>query len=309
MELEHKIDKMEEELTILKNEVKTTLLDIREYVLANEGNPLRMLGFNRPNPDADINDSVQNLEQNPYAGKKDRGGNGNSRTGDNLEDIQSRAEKGDPEHDSQSLKGDKEEVVSGADSVQGEVDQPLAFTSPDQAEAGEQQMSSLSPTQEYYSDAEGGSSMPPPLPGQKPGDIISDQEWMDQPDEVANNEEDGPLFGRSYYRKKDKLNLLTLAGLARWAERSVGKIGKERVESIVEIYGTAGNYFPESYKETITHIISLTDGENTNGPVAIWDSISVLLQLDSLLEGNFKNEAAALSTLFDDGGGYPWTKP
>ncbi|MFC2027366.1 hypothetical protein ACFLU3_01630 [Chloroflexota bacterium] len=104
-----------------------------------------------------------------------------------------------------------------------------------------------------------------------------------------------------------EVNLMTLIGLVRWVEKSIKKIGKEKVEAIVEIYRTAG-YLPSSYKDTIPQIILLADDEKPEGSVSMGDSISVLLQLDGLLGGKFKTESAVLSTLFGDDGDYPWTK-
>ena len=104
-----------------------------------------------------------------------------------------------------------------------------------------------------------------------------------------------------------EVNLMTLIGLVRWVEKSIQKIGKERVEAIVEIYRTAG-YLPSSYNDTIPQVIRLADDEKPEGVITMGDSISVLLQLDSLLGGKFKTESAVLSTLFGDDGGYPWTK-
>ena len=106
---------------------------------------------------------------------------------------------------------------------------------------------------------------------------------------------------------QNEVNLMTLIGLVRWVEKSIKKIGKEKVEAIVEIYRTAG-YLPSSYKDTIPQIILLADDEKPEGSVSMGDSISVLLQLDGLLGGKFKTESAVLSTLFGDDGDYPWTK-
>ena len=100
---------------------------------------------------------------------------------------------------------------------------------------------------------------------------------------------------------------MTLVGLVRWVERSIKAIGKEKVEAIVEIYRTAG-YLPTSYSEVIPQVVRLSDDVQAGNAVTMGDSINVLLQLDSLLGGKFKTESAILSTLFDDDGGYPWTK-
>jgi len=100
---------------------------------------------------------------------------------------------------------------------------------------------------------------------------------------------------------------MTLVGLVRWVEKSIRKIGKERVEAIVEIYRTAG-YLPSNYSDTIPQIVKLAEDEKPEEPVTMGDSISVLLQLDSLLGGKFKTESAVLATLFGEEEGYPWTK-
>lgn len=116
-----------------------------------------------------------------------------------------------------------------------------------------------------------------------------------------------PPLQQAQVEPVQQINLMTLIGLVRWVERSVKKIGKERVEAIVEIYRTAG-YLPSSCKDIIPQVIRLADDERPEGAVTMGDSISVLLQLDSLLGGKFRTEAAVLATLFDEEGGYPWTK-
>lgn len=107
--------------------------------------------------------------------------------------------------------------------------------------------------------------------------------------------------------EETQVNLMTLIGLVRWVEKSIKKVGKERVQAIVEIYRTAG-YLPASCKDIIPQVIRLAEDEKPDGAITMGDSINVLLQLDSLLGGKFKTESAVLSTLFDEDGGYPWTK-
>ena len=107
--------------------------------------------------------------------------------------------------------------------------------------------------------------------------------------------------------EETQVNLMTLIGLVRWVEKSIKKVGKERVQAVVEIYRTAG-YLPASCKDIIPQVIRLAEDEKPDGAITMGDSINVLLQLDSLLGGKFKTESAVLSTLFDEDGGYPWTK-
>ncbi len=109
-------------------------------------------------------------------------------------------------------------------------------------------------------------------------------------------------------QETSQVNLMVLVGLVRWVEKSIRKIGKDRVEAIIEIYRTAG-YLPAGYNDTIPQVIRLAEDEKPEEPVSMGDSINVLLQLDNLLGGKFKAESAVLATLFGEEGGYPWTKP
>ncbi len=95
------------------------------------------------------------------------------------------------------------------------------------------------------------------------------------------------------------MDLTTVAGLTQWAGNSMRKVGKKRVESIVEVYEMSG-LLPAQFKEILLRLIDLADGEEPEGRVTVKDCIAVFVQLDSILGRGYKPEAAVLSILLND---------
>ena len=96
------------------------------------------------------------------------------------------------------------------------------------------------------------------------------------------------------------MELGTLAGMMQWASKAVGRIGRKKVEAIVEVYELSGHLSPEQ-KEVLLKVLNLTEGEKPEGPVSTRECIAVLVQLDALLGKGGSLEGALLSILFDDG--------
>jgi len=96
------------------------------------------------------------------------------------------------------------------------------------------------------------------------------------------------------------MELGTLAGMMQWASKAAGRIGRKKVEAIVEVYQLTGHLSPEQ-KEVLLKVLNLTEGEKPEGPVSTRECIAVLVQLDALLGKGSTSEAALLSILFDDG--------
>ena len=103
-----------------------------------------------------------------------------------------------------------------------------------------------------------------------------------------------------------ELDLAMVIRLARWAEESVKKVGKEKVERLLEIYqGT--KYLSQRAREIILGLVHLVDEGKPEGQVTIKSCIGMLLQLDGILGGN-KKEQALLSLLLGNEEGELWTK-
>ncbi len=95
------------------------------------------------------------------------------------------------------------------------------------------------------------------------------------------------------------LDLATIAGLARWTASGIDRIGRKRIEAIVNIYRAAG-HLPSGLDEVLLQLTYLADSNEPDTPVTMTDCIAVLIQLDSLIERGNNPETALLSLLLDD---------
>lgn len=119
---------------------------------------------------------------------------------------------------------------------------------------------------------------------------------------------EGPGPGR---RKADgdgdsrRIDLATLATLGNWADRSARRIGRERVEAILDVYQVTG-YLPQNLKEVLLRLLALDNAPVNEEEISLRDCITVLLELNGIVIGHSKTEAAMLSLLVNANG---HTKP
>ncbi|MCL0093924.1 hypothetical protein M1O53_02965 [Dehalococcoidia bacterium] len=364
MELNQRIDELEGELKIVKNEVQSVLLDIRERVLSYYDNPFQTAVVNAPPkkaPEAATTASTGTTSTGttniageeptwkPLKQAGDDQSNGDSKMEEEAGTSQLKALMDQLEREREDLKREQQVAHSpspgGAQSAQPPLPtQPYHDVPQFQPAQALPPVPGFGPSQGDYRPPErghwqrpaetereetGSDQRPSPGPGSDPRWRMRAEEestqgagrrtvrrpprsprpeerGMDRHDEAADVERE-ELQDWAPNGDQMEVNLLTLVGLVRWAEKSTSKIGKERVEAVVEIYQTAG-CLPTSYKDVIPQIIRLADGEKPEAQPTMGDSLNVLLQLDSLLGKKFKTQAAILSTLFGDDGGYPWIK-
>ncbi len=95
------------------------------------------------------------------------------------------------------------------------------------------------------------------------------------------------------------LDLTSIAGLARWADSAINRIGRRRIEAIVEIYRMTGHLSP-GLDEVLLQLTQLADAEEPEGRITMRECIVVLVQLESLLGRGGRSETALLSLLLDE---------
>lgn len=385
MELSRRVDELEAELKIVKNEVQTVLLDIRERILSHYDNPFQVIEAAAPKKAGDntVTGAAAPIPAEappaPVEKKGPEPGEGAKKMQEAINPNEFKALSDQLESQKQAFEQHKRESLNAqpaapmAATPPYSIPQPMAGFPPQAMPQmgpglwGAGPMPNMAapppPTAEPFPQAPPvGHAVPsasqpmqhhhfqgarPAGPRAKPPESRGDVEpggtrgpapgqQGPRPLRRETGEKEGatgaPGFGRRFplearrgtgegkpesaargEKKEEKapedtqVNLMTLIGIVRWVEKSIKKVGKERVEAIVEIYRTAG-YLPASCKDIIPQVIRLAEDEKPEGVVTMGDAISVLLQLDSLLGGKFKTESAVLSTLFDEDGGYPWTK-
>ena len=107
------------------------------------------------------------------------------------------------------------------------------------------------------------------------------------------------------YTGKSKVDPITIAGLARWVDQAAARIGKERVEGLIEVCTIAG-YLPSSFGEVLLRLARLSEVKCGDGRVAASDYLALVLQLEALMGRSTQSGAALLAILSnadnDEGG-------
>ncbi len=99
---------------------------------------------------------------------------------------------------------------------------------------------------------------------------------------------------------RHRMSLVTIAGLNQWVDQTTAKMGKERVEALVEVCYTMGRLSP-SLRETLIRLVQLSQVKSCPLPVTAKDYLAVLVQLENLLGRSTQSETALLSFLEEGG--------
>ena len=79
------------------------------------------------------------------------------------------------------------------------------------------------------------------------------------------------------------MNLVTIAGLAQWTHRVLNKVGKENLESILEVSELTGR-IPKETKDVLLALVPLFEAKETDeGEISAKEIVSLLAQLDGFL--------------------------
>lgn len=242
MELNQRIDGLESELKLLKNEVKGTLLDIREGIL-NYQSP-----FNS-NPVAVVAREIVGVKS---------------------------ASEEEPIEASSGGAELADESSAKAEPV------PVAPTNDHQPDNGPALVGS-SPEMSAYESEE--APKPDPSAAQTNGHA--------QPKALVSP----PLVKES---SEVRLDLASIAGLARWAEDSTARVGKQHLKTLVEAYRLTGR-LSNGIDEVLLKMASLVELDGPQPTSSMKDCIAVLVGLDRLLGGANDSQATLVSMLLNEG--------
>ena len=79
------------------------------------------------------------------------------------------------------------------------------------------------------------------------------------------------------------MNLVTIAGLAQWTHRVLNKVGRENLESILEVSELTGR-IPKETKDVLLALVPLFEAnESDEGDISAKEIVSLLAQLDGFL--------------------------
>ena len=98
---------------------------------------------------------------------------------------------------------------------------------------------------------------------------------------VSSKEED--VLAPKQEEQQSVMNLVTIAGLAQWTHRVLNKVGRENLESILEVSELTGR-IPKETKEVLIALVPLFEArESDECEVSAKEVVSLLAQLDGFL--------------------------
>jgi len=274
MKDEQRIKTLEEELKVLKNEIKTVLLDLREQQL-NAENP-----FN----------------SNALAG-----------TGSRITSVNAERREIEAEMENYEAESNAEaDVVITPTDMEKIGEQTNTFESPTMLLATEK------PSEHKIAQDEVVDTPRTDISGID-NSIISAQDdmpgcWQEAEEcseEEFSNEPQQPKAILPNKRKKEqasstlnsKVDLVVIAGLTQWIDQTTAKLGKERTEVLIEISSAMGR-LPENLKDALIRMSRLSQHETVNRQsITAGDYLSILAQLENLITGSKQQDNALLSIL------------
>jgi len=139
----------------------------------------------------------------------------------------------------------------------------------------------------------------PEIHNEKPGDVPSEplKEEIAQETPTADSQPHTPE--PAAYAGKTRADPVTIVGLARWVDQAAARIGKEKVEALIEICNITG-HLPSSFREVLTRLARLSEDRRGDGRASASDYLALVLQLEALMGRSTQPGAALLSILSDD---------
>ncbi|MCH8061406.1 MAG: hypothetical protein IH861_02770 [Chloroflexi bacterium] len=98
---------------------------------------------------------------------------------------------------------------------------------------------------------------------------------------VTSKEKD--VFAPKQEEEQSVMNLVTIAGLAQWTHRVLNKVGRENLESILEVSELTGR-IPKETKDVLIALVPLFEAkESDEDEISAKEVVSLLAQLDGFL--------------------------
>lgn len=243
MKIENRVEALEVELKILKNEIQSTLLEIREQVLNHYYPELRA-----EEPSRAAATPVRRSEIRPNNGPQ-RPAQGMSVVGNN-----------------QSVTTPPFSDIFLQDVGDDDLDEPV-----DEDRGGHSHyvMGHVSLADDDLADEEDEPVLPA-LSGAKLR-VVAPHPAKRTP-AIAAAKVAGP-----------KANRRAFAALAGWVGSSVAKVGKERTLQVVETYAISNGGLAPEIKSTIIQLATLAQDDGPSGPVSNQEMLGLLVQLDEIL--------------------------
>jgi hypothetical protein len=282
LNIEQRIQVLEEELNIMKNDIKPILLDIREQYL------------NMQNPFNDSTLMLGNKSDQADPHKPENGGSAEKNVA--LAPNGAQTSNGNSTPDGNSV-SDKSSITSGS-SESGSVPAPNAISVSNEIQLDEKSITA--PGKFDNASKVSSSSDENDLPGLQPDSFDFTPHQQKEPEKriSKNAQETEKRQHQAYQFDADhKADLIMIAGLAQWIEEATFTLGKDRVEALMEMASAMGR-LPIELKDVIIKLARLSKHDDAaKYPITSKDYLALLTQLENLLGHSQPNEAALLSIL------------
>ena len=269
--LENSLKSAEDELTLIKNQIQQTLLDIREHVLETS-NPFIVPAFTGPEDGTDSPlDSALGTDASADSG---------AATGE--EGLAE--ESGDVEEE--QLEGTGEPSAEEEEIVESE------FGAPED--------------EEIIVDSDGG----PGAGGMQFQDLVEGESEPEE-EESAEDDPADPADGEQTQEQEEEedaagvreaepepLDLISLAGLVRWVAATLERVGRARTEVVLDAYEQSGRMSPE-VKQVARTLCELADEDPYTG-IPVRDIVGAMMRLESVLGNDDGQSNRLLSLIFQD---------
>ena len=295
------LEEVQNQIKVLNNEIKETLVDIREYLLTYAQNPFTSDAGRQSAPPPDTHTTATPGSQPsappvagisvqapstatgpasgppnaapapvlpPYQGQPAPAGMGQAMSsvlGETVlhELLASRAPRNEDAAPTSKAAAEQKERSKTPRSEEDETAKPKGQTRSSQKEPGPPAPSGRNGVRKGYSG---------------PISRHSDEDASDENEPVPVEEgEPTPLA-----QEQSPVDMVTLAMLAPWVEDGIQRIGRHRLKGVVKTYAATGN-LSEEHKDVIFQLINLDSNETAPTVVSLKDSLAVLAELDNLM--------------------------
>ena len=306
------VEELQEEMNLLKNEIKETLMDVREYLLTTADNPLEYEAP-KPAPQAQQAKSAAGPVEEPQV---------------NLTPLHRRAQA--PSNGEESQQASAPPVYQSPPQMgamgsyaHGPAQMPhmeTAAAHPEQTQPAPGQEHHWQPV--HYAPSNGQTAANPdmstdgwhhrpdthgqPLPPHRSaGSSTSRQQEASQGERSSISQSgSGPSYqSPAEDRSADKISLFSIASLMPFMEQGVRKIGQRRMKGIIDLYASVSGISIEM-RDVLVSLVDLDDTEPPKANASMRDAVRVLVELDNLLWQQRQDwQRAALYSMF--GGSKP----
>jgi hypothetical protein len=251
--VENKIQNLEDELKVLKNEVQAVLLDIKDFLIVGGGMNMGMSGGSNAGYTTEPSSNPFNLSD-----------------GGNPAPQQIIITQSPPVPEPPSQEPPEEEFEDSSETEFGATSEGDAFSFSSDAEASEPDWGNSS----FESEAR-------------------DQGWSERSISAEENqwddEESITLASKTSKPQTDaecEVDLPLLAIVGPWLSRAVSAVGKEQMSKLIELYDIARS-LPPKLKQALLMLLDLHTEDNctseVSGEALVREGIPLLIELDSLL--------------------------